>query len=206
MFPTQDALLFNAQTLQFRNLETNDTLTLEDELEVIEERIESGFNELENFAIAIIEGDEGDLEEFELAMAQELRNMHVQATMVGVGGRENMTNELLITTAVILLIEFNFLNNLAGDIAAGRVSIGQLRNRMRMFSNKIRNAYWNGRTFVARNTGFREERRVLQPAEHCADCVDLAAEGWQPINTLPNPGDGSTQCLSNDRCIKEFRR
>ena len=43
-------------------------------------------------------------------------------------------------------------------------------------------------------------------AEHCPDCISFAAEGWQPIGHFPTPCDGSTQCLVNCQCHKEYRK
>ena len=51
---------------------------------------------------------------------------------------------------------------------------------------------------------FDEELWVLGIAEHCEDCVYYAGMDWQPIGTVPTPGDGSTQCIVNCYCHKEY--
>jgi len=46
----------------------------------------------------------------------------------------------------------------------------------------------------------RLERRLLDPqAEHCKECPEYYASGWQPAGTLPVPGEACS-CLGNCRC------
>lgn len=48
-----------------------------------------------------------------------------------------------------------------------------------------------------------EERRVLGHSEHCPECPDLAAEGWQVLGSLPDIGD--TICMAFCHCSFEYR-
>ena len=54
-------------------------------------------------------------------------------------------------------------------------------------------------------TGYKEVMRdcALDKAT-CRDCARWAALGWQPIGTLPLPGD-RCQCLFNCRCALSYR-
>jgi hypothetical protein len=45
---------------------------------------------------------------------------------------------------------------------------------------------------------FTFEQRVLGVADHCDDCVGLAALDWQPIGTLP--AIGGVECMSRCHC------
>ena len=51
----------------------------------------------------------------------------------------------------------------------------------------------------------REERRILgdPETEHCEDCPDLSAQGWQPVGTLPDIG--TVQCKHRCLCHFEYR-
>jgi hypothetical protein len=73
-----------------------------------------------------------------------------------------------------------------------------------MYANKTRTAYYDGKVAAAKDAGLVEERRRLNPAEHCADCIGFANLGWQPIGSLPEPGEQSV-CRANCKCTKEFR-
>ena len=54
-------------------------------------------------------------------------------------------------------------------------------------------------------TGLKQVRRSLDPqAQHCADCVNWAEMGWQPLGMLPPPGE-RCQCLFNCRCSLDYR-
>ncbi len=76
----------------------------------------------------------------------------------------------------------------------------QIRARVGMYVNSAREGYERAHERNAKALGMTEEKWELGEAEHCDDCVAYAAQGWQPIGTFPNPGDGSTQCLTNCKC------
>ncbi len=70
-----------------------------------------------------------------------------------------------------------------------------------MYANAARKTF---EAILRMNSSSKFERRILNDrCQHCDDCKKLAAKGWQPINTLPAPGD-SCQCLSNCQCRFEF--
>lgn len=77
--------------------------------------------------------------------------------------------------------------------------------RAQMYANSAREAFHRAERVSKEAAGYAEERRVTTAAESCPDCRELAARGWQPIGSLPQPGDGSTVCLTNCQCYKEYR-
>ena len=106
-----------------------------------------------------------------------------------------------------LQADYRRLLNFADAIANGEITIAQALNRANMYAGNARTQYWDawrsrnragvGRTLI--------EKRNLGAAEHCGDCTTLHARGWQMAGTLPTPGDGSTECLSNCKCTLEVR-
>jgi len=56
--------------------------------------------------------------------------------------------------------------------------------------------------------GYTEERWNLDDGidDHCETCPELAARGWVEIGTLPEPGDGHTECRNNCHCWKTYRK
>jgi hypothetical protein len=49
----------------------------------------------------------------------------------------------------------------------------------------------------------QSERRILGLADHCSGCVAAAAQGWQPLGTLPAIGD--TPCMGNCKCTFMYK-
>jgi len=197
---------FNASTGRYRDLRTGRFVKTDFIVGVITDTIEHSFDDLGALATQALDPDNPfTLRELERAVIIELRNLHVQMTVLGAGGRKNVTPSQWGTLGNVLKKEYKFLRGFMRDIEAGKLSLAQIQSRLNMYGNKIYNSYWNSKATQMQAAGFTEERRVLQPAEHCNDCITLAARGWQPINTLPRPADGSTECLSNCKCIMEFR-
>lgn len=105
-----------------------------------------------------------------------------------------------------LLSEFQFLRDFALGILRGEVTASQIQQRMNQYANGIWSSFWKGKSTQQENAGASVERRILDPAaSHCEDCVGYAAQGWQPIGSLPAPGEDS-QCGHNCRCEKEYAR
>ena len=144
------------------------------------------------------------LPDWQQAMAQEIKDAHIVNASAGRGGRNAMTQEDWGRTGGRLTNEYNHLNSFADDIATGNMSDAQIMARANSYSGASRKAYYDGMTAAAADAGFTEERRLLQPGESCGDCIAFEAKGWQPVGSLPEPGQDS-QCLSNCNCIKEYR-
>ena len=59
------------------------------------------------------------------------------------------------------------------------------------------------RRYERTSNGMTLERRILGAADHCDDCLEAAALGWQPIGTLPAIGD--SRCMTNCHCEFDYR-
>jgi hypothetical protein len=145
-----------------------------------------------------------DLQSWQRQMRREIKDSHIVSATAGRGGRDSMTQADWGRTGGRLRQQYGYLDNLAWERFNGTVSDSQMMTRAKMYAGNNRTAYHDGKVAAFRDAGFTEERRVLNPAEHCADCLAYAALGWQPIGSLPEPGQAS-QCLSNCKCDKEFR-
>lgn len=137
-------------------------------------------------------------------MAVEIRRATSQLYALGNGGWRQIDPADRQAIAERLRSEMGYLRDFAKEIVAGNLSDAQIQARAQMYTNGLRTAYWQGEQAAKETSGFTEEMRVLNPAEHCEDCIGLAGY-WAPIGTLPAPGDGSTQCLSNCQCGMIFR-
>jgi hypothetical protein len=197
---------YDRRALRFRYKATGQFVPKDLVQEVVNDRIEDSMRKMGDYANAVMSGrTSATISDWQEAMAVELRNLHLQMGMLGKGGRSQMTASDWGRIGNTLKGEYKYLARFAQEIAAGNLTEGQIRARMNMYANKAYNGYWQGRSRGAQDNGYSEERRVLNPAEHCDDCIGLSRLGWQPLGSLPEPADGSTACLSNCKCSKEYR-
>ena len=138
------------------------------------------------------------------AMKREIVRSHIQATIAGRGGmlRTRVTDWARVTRQI--REEFRYLRQFAVDIVEKNLSTAQIAARSALYSNHAQVSFWSAKDAGQKAQGFTQERRVLGAAEHCADCVGYASQGWVPIGSLPAPGDGSV-CRANCQCTKEYR-
>lgn len=148
------------------------------------------------------------LADWQTGMMTQIKSAHVAASALANGGWAQMGAEQWGATGQMIRTQYDYLRNFAREIADGKQSLdGRFMVRTDMYGDAANTTYSAMRTrgFIA--DGFEEERRVLEARDgnNCDDCIDYAAEGWQPIGTLPEPGDDS-QCLKRCRCEKQYRR
>jgi len=170
---------------------------------LLESRIASGWNGIDNLIPGLAGGQVG-VAAWQEAFFVELRRAHFEMYALGRGGWSNMTAADWLTVDQKLRAEWDFLQQFARQIANGELSAAQIRARMRQYESGIWSSFHKGETQAFIDAGFTEERRVLNPAEHCVDCVGWAAQGWQTIGSLPAPGEQSA-CGHNCKCNKEYR-
>lgn len=203
MFRPLLGFIFNVLTGKY--FEQSGRAINEDEiLSIMEDRIREAQRRLESFFRAFIRGSI-EADDFRIYASSELRNLYFQLAMLGSGGK-NLISEKQINTVIGLLLEqYDYLEGLVLAIEAQEVSERQAISRLALYANAGRRAFWTMETELMSEAGFSEERRVLSPVENCASCTALAALDWQPIGSLPEPCDGSTECLTNCQCLKQYR-
>lgn len=94
-----------------------------------------------------------------------------------------------------------YLERFAGQLATAQAGTeGQVMNRAQMYGRSARKMYAAGRRVAKDVAGYNKERRsCIGDKGTCGECARLAGLGWQPLGTLPLPGEG-TPCMSNCRC------
>ncbi len=119
-------------------------------------------------------------------------------------------NHLMTAAEIAFLLwllssQFDYLNEFAEEIAAGKVDLesGRFTQRAGMYGASVFSVFQNWRLWGAQNVGYTEARRLLSPAEHCSECLELAAAGWMPISKMIPLGQ--TTCLGNCKCIMQYR-
>lgn len=100
--------------------------------------------------------------------------------------------------------EYKYLQRFAEQIASGAQPLnGQVARRARLFGEQGRVTYYDMAKRRLADLGFTEERSILNPADHCEECVSEAARGYVPIGSLKPIGQRI--CRSNCKCNMEFR-
>lgn len=147
------------------------------------------------------------LDQWQLSVREALKLTHVQAAIIGNGGKDSMGPAEWGRIGQRLRAEYAYLQGFARDLLDGRVSPAMALARIGLYAEAVRGTYWEGTTIRQEKQGYSLMRRILDSqAKHCQDCLDYAARGMVPIGSLPLPGQRCA-CRSNCKCsVKYFRQ
>ena len=187
--------------------------------------------DLSLLADAVADGDI-TVQAWEREMRRVLKDVHTASYLFGRGGRNMMTRRDWGSLGGILRNQYRYLHRFAQDVAAGRLSRRMIRARARMYAEAASQSFerakvrtqgltyklpqypGDGRTQCLSNCkcylDVRETAREwrvywrLRPAEHCPDCVDLAAR-WSPLVISKSDGSRSTPNAAAE-WVRRFQR
>lgn len=151
-----------------------------------------------------LQAGEISLADWQLGMRDRIKAIHNAQAAIAKGGWAQMSQADWGAVGQMTKRQYAFLQKFAVDIEQGKqVLNGNFLRRAGMYADAGRGTGQDMRRREAANNGYTEEQRVLNPADHCSDCVEYAGLGWQPIGTLPRIGD--SVCRTNCRCEFEYR-
>lgn len=146
------------------------------------------------------------LDQWQGSVREAIKTAHIQAAIVGYGGREAMGTAEFGRIGQRLRAEYGYLQNFVSDLLGGRVSAPMAVARIGLYAQSVRGSYWQGTELREQERGFSLMRRKLDAqAQHCQDCIDYAARGVVPIGSLPMPGQRCA-CRARCRCSIEYFR
>ena len=90
------------------------------------------------------------------------------------------------------------LQNLAQEIKDGSVSAAQLQNRLSMYAESGKRAYFEGQRLAHQNSSAPYGYRVLGVGEHCQQCPEYASRPPQRADQLIMPTE---RCDCRNRCF-----
>lgn len=202
--PTVDEYVYNTATGQYRSTTTGRFVRQADVQTLIQKEIDAGFARIGVLAEKVANG-QLSVDQLQSAMTSHLSYAHDMLYGIGRGGIFAMQQSDFERLTTIKEGEYSYLENFMADIANGNLSVGQIQARIKLYNENTYGTFNAGVEAAGIANGHDECRRVLNPAEHCDDCIELAGRGWQPIGTLPLPTKGSA-CKANCKCTYETRR
>lgn len=158
----------------------------------------------------------GELEigAWQTAMRQEIKTRYIQQYLAGRGGVGPMTQADYGSIGGMIADQYRYLDGFAADVAEGKLSEAQIATRSEMYMNSSREGFERGQKRAMEIAGLKEAIWLNTPGEICPDCLALASLGWQKADPWPfkvggqfaYPGSGATVCLTNCRCMTDWRK
>jgi hypothetical protein len=139
------------------------------------------------------------------AMRSTIKDKFLVQYMAGYGGRDKMTYSEWGRVGRMIRDQYKYLNGFYDAVLEGDLTAEQIASRAAMYIDASQSAFNKAFDRRANQLGYDQEQWLLGFAEHCDDCLAYSAMGWQPIGTFPIPGDGTTRCIVNCKCTKQYR-
>lgn len=138
------------------------------------------------------------LKQWQEQFANQLKTLHTQQFLLGVGGDSQIVDDDFKTISEKLINQYEYLQNFATELTQGKVSPAQFKNRTRMYALASKISFFAGEIAAARNSGFNAASRVLADSEHCQDCINYAALGVVKLEDVIIP---KTRCECRIECL-----
>lgn len=143
--------------------------------------------------------------EFAERMARLVRATHVVGAKLGAGTKRRARSAA--TRGRVeerLAFQMEKLTLFVDEAADGDIARGSLIRRAQMYVTSGTQTFEDERRRVVQGRGeMQYERRLINSSIPCGDCIGYSALGWQPIGTLPLPGQ-YCECMSACRCSFEY--
>lgn len=173
--------------------------------QLVDKRIDKLESSLKRYTRMLSDG-QITLDQWQGSVREAIKTAHIQAAIVGYGGREAMGSAEFGRIGQRLRAEYGYLQNFVSDLLGGRVSAPMAVARIGLYAQSVRGSYWQGTELREQERGFSLMRRKLDAqAQHCQDCIDYASRGIVPIGSLPMPGQRCA-CRARCKCSVEYFR
>ena len=172
---------------------------------LVDGRIDKLSQNLRRYTRMLIDGSI-TLDQWQGSVREAIKTAHIQATVLGHGGRDGLGAAEYGRIGQRLRAEYGYLQGFARDLLDGRVSGAMALARIQLYAESVRGSYWEGSAIRQERQGYSLMRRILDPlAQHCDDCMRYARAGLVSIGSLPMPGQ-RCECRARCRCRVEYKR
>lgn len=142
------------------------------------------------------------------AMREQLKQVYIDQYCLGRGGRNAMTPSDWGRVGNMLKEQYRYLNNFAGDIAAGKLSEAQIAARAKLYMASSTQAYEKGKAY-----GMGVPPLPAYPGDHSTECGAQCKCEWD-IQEWPNeyraywrlrPAEHCNTCLERSQKWAPYR-
>lgn len=146
------------------------------------------------------------LTQWRTEMRDVIKNVHVYSAASAQGGWAQLSQADYGRIGQIVRGEYGHLERFARQISRGdpRAKGGRLDARAMQYAEAGRDTYHQTERATALGVGYRFERNVLHPADHCGGCLGETARGRVRIGQLIPIG--RRDCRRKCRCSLAFSR
>jgi len=170
---------------------------------LLDKRIDKLDATLRRFTRMLID-EQITLDQWQGSVRESLKAAHIQAAVIGHGGRANMGSAEYGRIGQRLREEYTYLQGFVRDLLSEAVSAPMALARVGLYAQSVRGSYWQGAELRQEKQGYSLMQRILDSqAQHCADCLRYASQGVVPIGTVPLPGR-RCECGSRCRCSVRY--
>jgi hypothetical protein len=172
---------------------------------LIDGRVAKLDKQLKDFTKRLINGSI-TIDQWQGSVREALKPAHIQATMVGAGGKTALSQADYGRIGQKLRSEYSYLQKFASSLLADGLSAPMALARIGLYAESIRGSFWEGTAIRQGKQGYSLMQRILDSqAAHCQDCLDYAARGIVAIGSLPMPGQRCA-CRARCRCSVRYLR
>ena len=172
---------------------------------LVDKRIDKLDASLRRFTRMLIDGAI-TLDQWQGSVRESLKAAHIQAAIIGHGGRAGMGSADYGRIGQRLREEYAYLQRFVSDLLSNRLSAPMALARIGLYAQSVRGSYWQGAELRQQRQGYSLMRRILDSqAQHCEDCLRYAGQGIVSIGTLPLPGQ-RCECGARCRCSVRYYR
>jgi hypothetical protein len=153
-----------------------------------------------------LNADEIEPHEWHEKTEREISAMHLALGLIAIGGLAALTRTHLarIKARAEEQEKYLLVFKIAIELGFQRKD-GTLINRASMYADSGVHTYENIKREMFKDKGFDEEHSHLDSgAQHCGQCPEESAKGWQPLGSLIPPGGRA--CRSHCRCWMTYRK
>lgn len=139
-------------------------------------------------------------------MGATLKTTHLRLMALAAGGQDQLTQRHYGAAGYQLRQQYQYLDNYAQDLAAGKLSLPQALRRSASYAASAQVTFGIAEKISRQAEGFNAGKRLLDiQAKHCRSCIRHEQPNWVPIAEIVSAGV-DCECHNNCRCRVIYAR
>lgn len=197
------AFTYSTSAKRYRNSESGQFVGRVEVRKELDSWVDVSSQRMSDWTSELRDGDI-DIEDWQLLMAEEIKNVQITFSTAANGGWDSMTEEDYSRVEEYTQEQYDYLQSFAEQIYTGEVVLdGRALYRSGLYAESGRVTYEKERFILEEKSGATEERNILGGSDHCSNCLEMTDYEWVPIGTLTSVGD--RQCGPKCHCTVVYR-